>query len=235
MERTLKIFMACAIGALVGTIVALELSHYFWWIGLIVGGLTGYLSYEFKEVVRMMPRAYRTVSSWKPKESTKIYWKRYGLCLTASLTIILSLLPLLLIITGDLTLIWRIPLAAGVFSGAISFLWAFDKDLLISDLKKGIKMFNAFSLYFYWLPKGILWSIRNIPKAIMFLGRFIKTFFILIHSDIRLLCGIDAAIGTAIGYFAGSAVVGFFAGGLIGVANYELVSKKLLKLQVKNS
>jgi hypothetical protein len=57
MDRTLKIFVSCAFGAGIGTLVALEMHTYLWWIGLLVGGFTGYLSYEFKAVVYAIPRA----------------------------------------------------------------------------------------------------------------------------------------------------------------------------------
>jgi len=54
--------------------------------------------------------------------------------------------------------------------------------------------------------------------------------FIIIHSEIRLLCGVDAVIGAAAGYFTGSAIIGALAGGLIGVINYEIVSRRVLHL-----
>jgi hypothetical protein len=90
--------------------------------------------------------------------------------------------------------------------------------------------YNPISFYFYILPCGI---IRHTLSVIRAIGRFIKTFFILIHSEMRLLCGVDAAIGAGIGYFYGNPILGMLFGGLFGVLNYEVVSKRLLRLPSK--
>jgi hypothetical protein len=45
-----KIAIACFLGGSIGSLVALQLVHYLWWIGLIVGALVGYISYSFKEI-----------------------------------------------------------------------------------------------------------------------------------------------------------------------------------------
>ena len=74
--------------------------------------------------------------------------------------------------------------------------------------------------------------IWNSIKAI---GRFVKYFFILIHSDELTLCAVDAAIGASLVYFwfAGSPLTGAVTGGLFGILNYEVVSKRLLKILVE--
>ncbi|OGZ36037.1 MAG: hypothetical protein A2V60_01840 [Candidatus Portnoybacteria bacterium RIFCSPHIGHO2_01_FULL_39_19] len=72
--------------------------------------------------------------------------------------------------------------------------------------------------------------IIGLVKLAKLMTKFIKTIFITIHSEIRLLCGVDAAIGTAIGYFAGNAIIGAIAGGLFGLLNYEVVSRRILRL-----
>ena len=50
----------------------------------------------------------------------------------------------------------------------------------------------------------------------------LKSLFVLIHSEVRVLCALDSAVGATIGYFAGNAFVGALAGGLLGVFHYEL-------------
>lgn len=63
MERTHgKVFIASALGAFIGSLVALQLNAYLWWLGLIAGGLVGYLSYEFKAVLRAIPVAWHAAS-----------------------------------------------------------------------------------------------------------------------------------------------------------------------------
>ncbi len=38
------------------------------------------------------------------------------------------------------------------------------------------------------------------------------------------------AIGASIGYFSGNALIGALAGGVFGVLNYEILSKRILHL-----
>ena len=72
-------------------------------------------------------------------------------------------------------------------------------------------------------------SILITKKPCLFLKRFCWELLLCIHSEMRLLCGIDAMIGTAIGYFAGSVIVGALAGGLFGVFNYAVITELCLK------
>lgn len=246
MERTLKIFFACAIGAGIGTFVALELSRYFWWLGVLLGGFVGYIAYEFKKVISAIQTAYKTTTNWKPD---KKYWaafsKRYFWFLVIGALSFLTIMtaPIVLsAVQGSLS--WEDLIGPGTFAvlmilmGLGFFCLPLD-GIICEDFDKiftinTIKYCNPLSVYFYWFPRGLWWLTRKISfvavMSVKFIFRFAKTLFILIHSDIRLLCGIDAAIGTAIGYLAGSAIIGFFAGGIVGVLNYEVVSKRVLRL-----
>lgn len=62
---------------------------------------------------------------------------------------------------------------------------------------------------------------------------FCRQVFILIHSEIRLLCGVDAALGATIGLWYGNALIGAVCGCLAGVLNYLVVSVWWLKLAPK--
>ena len=116
----------------------------------------------------------------------------------------------------------------------------FQKEL--GEIKGFAKMFNPFFIFFWYTPKylllgvwylfkGIWWLVRRgIPGAAVVIARFSWHLFKLIHSDERLLCGIDAAIGVLIGYFTGNALIGALLGGLFGVLNFEIMSKRVLKV-----
>jgi len=96
-------------------------------------------------------------------------------------------------------------------------------------------------LFFLWT----IWKYLAIAAwlAIRFLGRFGWHLFKLIHSKERVLCAIDGTIGGAISFAclygsstssAGKLLLVFFGGLLgagLGVANWELVSKRLLHIQ----
>ena len=83
----------------------------------------------------------------------------------------------------------------------------------------------------YWPLRGLIWSIKKIPRFVILLARCAKEVFTLIHSELRILCGIDATIGAIVGYIIGNAIIGAFVGGLFGLLNYQIISVRILKIQ----
>ncbi len=176
MERTLKIFISCALGAGIGTTVSLEINGYFWWLGLLAGGLFGYLSYEFKAVIAAAQRAWYEVISWRPdRELWKLRFR--GLFWFASMVttiIIVVMLAIILIFWGELKMhpqYWKsLGLAAVVMilflSGAVFSGLIFEKsrEMWIRDINRN-KPFNPLSVYFYYLPMGIWWCLKRMPFA----------------------------------------------------------------------
>ena len=90
--------------------------------------------------------------------------------------------------------------------------------------------------FWRWTAKGVLLFVPVILYGVFMIVRgcyrFLRTLFVLIHSEIRLLCACDAAIGAAAGYFYGNPLIGGVVGGIFGVLNYEVVSKRLLRIRV---
>ncbi len=260
MDRTLKVFIACVLGAGIGTLVALQLHPYLLWIGLVAGGLVGYLSYEFKTVCKAIPLAWKATSAHKPNIlKVKVFFSRFLLGfsegMTLSVTVLIFVMVISLAIPTILTsgtkpitnskMLGILLIYATIFSTLMGVVSAsqekYDKVLLDERLRPNLQdawMFCPVMVYGYWLPKGVYKAICFMPKLLQwlwttgvpFVGHFIGHLFILIHSDIRLLCGIDAAIGTTIGYFTGSVIIGALVGGIVGVVNYEIVSKHILHL-----
>jgi hypothetical protein len=239
--QTLKVLSACALGAFMGDIVAFQINHNFWWIGLLAGFSMGFLTYEFKTVVAAIPKAWRAASTlrWHPN---KAFWRSYP---KALLTVALFAPTICL------------PLAGLVSVGSVrpyltSFLWALATHLSFMIvmmpplLIKGVKpeqtrkqlnrllRLNLFYVYLWVVPKclfnGILWLICRAPRAVWAIGAFLSRLLKFTHSEIRLLCGIDAAVGAAVGYYFGKAVWGILAGVLWGVLNFEVISILWLKV-----
>jgi len=71
--------------------------------------------------------------------------------------------------------------------------------------------------------KGVPAVAEFVRKKAPLLYRFGVRVFVLAHSDIRLLCAIDAAIGACVGYRLENPIAGSIIGGLLGVANFYLV------------
>lgn len=91
---------------------------------------------------------------------------------------------------------------------------------------------------FYWTCYFVVWLIRRSPAGISasakFLGQFTYATFVYVHSARRTICFVDASIGTAIGFMCSDGLtgvlIGTVVGALLGVANYEIVSIRWLKL-----
>ncbi|MEK7552018.1 MAG: hypothetical protein AAB534_01245 [Patescibacteria group bacterium] len=102
--------------------------------------------------------------------------------------------------------------------------------------------------FVFWTAsvKIVLWTIPKWVFLVIFvLGAWCWELFKIIHSDKRLLCGVDSAIGVATGYIlalgqSASLVESLFfstyaglIGAVLGILNWELVSKRWLKVPVK--
>ncbi len=230
MNRTLKIFLSCASGAGIGAFVALQLNQYLWWLGMIAGGIIGYLSYDIKAVIKAVPRAYDAVKGWRPKKKNvlaTVYFVLWGFS-----WVLLISAPVNHKMARIVAVFWTTCLMLSMIFSAkkASAFEENDKRMLYL-----LKFWNPLSLTFYWPFKMLIWCIPRIPNLLRFLGRFLKQLFIIIHSEIRLLCGVDAAIGAGVGYFAGNAIMGVVAGGVIGVINYKIISQKILKLHLNTN
>ncbi|MEJ0001860.1 MAG: hypothetical protein WDN09_01595 [bacterium] len=89
----------------------------------------------------------------------------------------------------------------------------------------------------YWAVYALAQTIIAVARALKFTatfaGVFSKKLFLLIHSELRLLCLTDSAIGAAVGYLYHSPIIGGIIGAVFGLANYWIVTIKILKLQPK--
>lgn len=234
---TTKVFTAVAIGSFIGAFIALQLGPMLWWLGMLAGGLVGYLAYEFKTVLSATPKAWAKTKSVRKDPTFKLriqvafyfaasmmlfaFYFAIGMFSLLLYEINKPVMPLVVMIS----LVFIIALFP-LMAIKIWETWDATEDQLRREVSYGRKIFwnvNPVIVIFKWVPLGIY---RLLSGGI----RFGRELFILIHSELRLLCGVDAAIGATIGYFAGNAVVGAVAGGLIGVLNYEVISKRVLHL-----
>ncbi|MBI2064930.1 MAG: hypothetical protein HYT62_02665 [Candidatus Yanofskybacteria bacterium] len=262
MEKTLRIFIACAIGAFVGSLIALQMYHAFWWVGAAIGAFVAYLGYNIEEVIAAIPIAYRRTINWRPNHQFWVCWRAafmYMFNMGVNTAVGMGLVGAIfywrtgihspennwvfLQIEGIVLLF---SFGFGTFMGLVS-----ARGMALADLDRNgglvnpLTCPNIFRFYLWMLPRGVVigswWLISNTPKAVRFnlkygvlFVKFIKTFvvelFRLIHSELRLLCAVDAAFGAAVGYFTGNALIGALAGGVLGVVNYEIITVRVMKL-----
>jgi preprotein translocase subunit SecE len=253
-----KIFTACALGAFIGSLIAFQFAPFFWWLGLIAGFVGGYLSYEFNEVVRVAKTAW--VKRRQVWESTLLVLVVTMITLSAIITVVsllgswFGLFVVLFSEKADFNIKFFvancIASIIGYFLACFS-VWFLNKKYIWEEENEQLSYFEVLKYFWhnpeslviklnpilltaYFLPKGVLSLVPRISRIAVGIYRFAKEIFVEIHSDIRLLCGVDAAIGAGVGYFAGNPLIGALAGGLFGVLNYYLISIKLLKLVPKN-
>lgn len=259
MERW-KIAVACFIGGVLLGAVAFLLAPAYSWFGLLAGIAGGYLSYEFREVLHAIPRAWTAAVAPETRRAYVVVLRGLAVGLGAIFMTGINFSPLLLVAmsmgpywqegrSSELAfLLWWTCFIAGIA-------WvAFHKILpkppgafvTLGEFRELILWWNPVMLYGYQIPRGTWWVMRRIPAAVaaagIALGRFAWHLFILIHRKERLLCVVDGTLGGAVAWLwlspsaetVAAKVFVTFACGLLGAAfgviNYEVVSKRVLKL-----
>ncbi|MDO8463594.1 MAG: hypothetical protein Q7S96_05015 [bacterium] len=254
MEReSRKVFLASALGAGVGSLVALEVQVALWWIGIIAGGAVGYLSYEWRTVVATAPRAWRDAKAWR---SPADFWVVFPLAMLigTSMTALLimgmvGMLAVSSVISGELSW-WTTPMGTvdgairtmvcgAILSSIFGLIIALDPvanrdhELRILRTPTAKRMlWYVFPPIFlcYHLPKFVL---RECAAAVRFLARFIRELSIRIFSERRLTCGVCVMLGAAAGHFFGFVLIGAFAGGIFGLATHELIARRVLRVNAR--
>jgi hypothetical protein len=242
-QRTVKVALACLIGTSIGIITMLSIYPSIWPLGLVTGFVCGYLSYEYKRLIQAVPVAWNMASSWRPNT---IWWKEYIVnilvCIGASLTPVSFIIIPHILVKNSNSIIY-VTLSTlffiSIFFGIIIATFA-TKDGMNTHERNFLIKANPINVYLHLLPKYLviyIWrAFVGVPTAFRVIRSFVWNLFKLIHSDIRLLCGIDSAIGALIFHISGGNVLlGILVGVLGGVLNHEILSKRVLKLVPMNN
>lgn len=249
MKKSISIILACAIGAGLGTMLAINFGA-FWILGLIIGSLAGYLVYDLPTVIMAIPKAwkYATENYENIKRETKEVLMFIGFLCAPLLTLVPITIYAVNILSHP-----NFPLVVALFTyiaslilllTSIGYRQSVDYHLDFKDYK------NSFIIIF-WAKNNLLifWAIVLFSPVVVYLllsfnilryisififkitPQFLWKFFKIIHSDLRLLVGVDSLIGGAIGLYFGNILIGMFAGAILGFVNYYFVSLKILKLK----
>lgn len=259
-SKTARIFLACACGSGIGSLTALQLGH-FWGLGALLGALAGYLTYDLEQIVNMIPVAWKMTASVASLEiNPKPIWNWFKdvwlgsfaiFSFAISLTIFLHFFLFLFLFLNSigsqqqLNLLfregWMLLMLLLICSIFIAAILSLASQSTLQEKNNNRKFFiglfkntNPVTVYLYYPAQIVIWVVPQIPAGAVILYNFLKNLFLLIHSDLRLLCGINSLIGAVVGYFSGNVLVGALAGGLLGVVDYEIVSKQILKVHLKS-
>ncbi len=242
-----KVGISVAIGAAFGALVASKLGSWYWIIGPLLGLLVGYLSYEFKAVIRAIPVAWRAARGWRPT-----YRKTIPRLIWWSLLAWFEGLFYPIAAIAALTNVWKQP--GDIYMAFVTLLgftavlfWSSlcpiegDDSLSTETIEKRTVLARKFFFYAfppitaYFILRGIAWVIIRLPRAIFislralvlgvvavlyFFGRFGWHLFVRIHSEKRLICAADALLGATIGHLAGKSSLAAMA--VAAVAGYFL-------------
>lgn len=237
-----KIFLSCFLGALIGALIGINLGFGWFWAG-IAGFIVGYVTYDFghvRQITKMVAsEVYQDVVEWRPDRRR---WKAlffHSIAISRTTFTLISIPLLARMYIRETARLESLILIVFFQFLAVLFMALVITDVETDRIERWIANASAQNPVKFWLWTLPRWVFtRTIRSIIVVSGvarrtpRFVLGVLRLIHSDIRLLCGTDAAIGAVVGFLFGYAIVGAIIGGFLGVLNYELVSKRLLRVSM---
>jgi len=267
--KSTRALFACFIGGFIGTLVALQLSHYLWWIGMIVGAVVGYVSYCYRDVPSACRKVWQMMPEGKQLVCTmKTAFKIFMLVLGGISFLVAFIVSGLGTLNGVITafafwyqtffitssldgivsfgsaLLWSLPafvfvilcLMSGMLSNNINENWEKHPDnvfiplcLFVTPITLPIGAFLVF-LFVCWCVYAV---ITIVPKATVWCATFTAMVLAFVHSEQAILCGVCSALGTAVGYLFGNAIVGGLAGLALGWADFRFIVPIFAKMRTR--
>ncbi|AKM78019.1 MAG: hypothetical protein UX58_C0011G0009 [Candidatus Wolfebacteria bacterium GW2011_GWB2_46_69] len=245
-----RIFFAFLL-SFVGSIIARQLGA-LWWVGLIVGFVTGYIGCDAREFIRAIPVAFRTTctgtNSWIPtraglKRFTRFAFYTFGAGASIAFTFFGAIL---LVISPPPTehattwLQWSAYFGIYVgltlmFIASSSFKSEDSMQRHVKDMSHIVQLFHPIPFVVRTIWIAIFYVLLVVAlvteKVSEFAWQFTHHLFRIVHSHERVLFGIDVAIGVAIGHYTGNAILGGLAGVAWWILDWHLISLKLMKVQ----
>ncbi len=213
----MQIFLACAFGALIGGILAIQLAKFFWplWIlSAVSGGFVAYLSINLQEVIQACVFAWRKTVSWRPnKDKIGLVVLSFLAGISSAITVGLWFFScvLLCVVSSSLntyewvanSVILVILLIGSIIIGMLfAFFSSFESIETLREsrpkFQSVLKTCNPMNGFFLVLLKAailtikyspiILWFvIKNIPKTIVAIGQSLVVGSVTIAKIARLV------------------------------------------------
>ena len=251
MNTKTKIAISCFLGGSIGALFALQFSNYFWWAGVLIGAVIGYIGYDFKKLCKVFKKEWKNAIDIFLEEISNFFVNAFTVVVAG----IFFALCIVFVIFSFSSLIYSANESYKLYTQGINH---FDFSLICHVLGTIVFMVCVYFWFepdkkspiflvtaFLFSPLGLIASPPILALCVVcvvawLLYRFTKLFFkvsvatfFAVHSDIRLLCMTDSLIGATSGYLLGNAIVGGVIGAVSGLINYELVSVRWLKIVVR--
>jgi len=264
-KESLGIAVACLLGGFFGTFTGYELALAFGFplvfalIGMAVGAGIGYISYEPRLALAGAKRSWHETGMRRPLHV--VSWILAGLSVLGIPLVGYALFEAHYFPRPEQDQLLNLWLASGICSLIATF-WV--GALLINradDLVRrrigrwhlplagfailfALPIFACLFIWYVGKTCQVIWQQREeIVDFFRTTREFIRRAFRYIHSEIRTLCAVDAALGVLVAFTygwlsgveaplarLGLYVLGGALGGVLGVVNFELVSVRWLKL-----
>jgi len=246
MDPRLKRFIICALSAGIGTLIALSVHPFFWWLGMIAGGGVAYVCCVYRKIIPACKQAWQWVYQHPPdwQKIVNGFWISLAfigffssiIIAAIAITEISELLSL-----SELTAIISAVFVAIIMSVAFLQIMVWEDKGKIS-LPKIAWLTSPICILVYWPIYSFVLLFRFlkehssailqkvVKEKIPSMLKFIKLVLVQMHTEEALSCLFYAALGSAIGFFAGSVLIGALSGGVFAVIFYEVVTKRILHL-----
>lgn len=266
MRTCFQIALAVFAGSIIGALIGLQLAEKFNFyvpvaltIGIVSGGFTAYLTYEWREVFSAFRRASRSVFAWRLNK--EVWHRRFkllyrgaafagvtGLCLGSVLvapSFLFSFSPAMpailirfIVFASIFVLMYFMFFMMALLSDCGCVSGDDEKHLaLVGDRRRMYDlMFNYLNIVVlpfwvcYGIYRGLAFVLPRVPLMVKRVVKVIKLTFINIHSEVRVLCAIYAAVGAGVGFFFGNPLVGGLIGVPLALVSYQLISIRWLKI-----
>ncbi len=176
-----KVGLAAAIGAALGALVASKLGSWYWVIGPLLGALVGYLSYEFKVVLRAIPAAFQAAHGWR-FAARKSVLRLIAWTFPAVLLLAMDVIALIAVsarVWNDphwldaMLFIWMIVTGNGFLMALVpgSYDLVLTEGMIEEKIRKARKLLiGGFPpilacLVLYGILYGLVWVLKHLPKA----------------------------------------------------------------------
>lgn len=234
--------VASALGALTGGILASAMGH-FWLLGVVLGGLIGYLTYGLPDVIAAAPAVWRQVRVWRPLTEGMgrlMFWSFTGTFMVALTTLAFAFGliwagsgvhgipgPTLRGMATMTTIV--APTAAFTILVLFSTVAGFNERTRLAGVCRQMAVYGNPVSAVFWVVYGTasaLWYLLGlIPDGLRFVPALLHT----IYSDKRLIAGVSAFGGAAFGALTGMLATGALVAGVLYVLQHKLIYTRLVR------
>lgn len=252
-QRTVRAFCAVAAGVGMGLAIGREVIAWHWlmaWIAPVLGGVVAYVAVDIRSAAAAVLLAVRRTlremrASLPTRERVALTWWPVLACMSVGSSIASAILVGGALLSDRPVLVSAFPMAlllGTIFGPLMGTMFIAGNDARHPDPPNvRLERYRAVTWYaspimcaYYTLYAAAFvcrWTGVVLWWCARFFARVAWHWFRIVHSDLRTLCFVSAALFTAAGMVIGGSVFWWMAaGGVFGILEYRVVSVLVLRL-----